>query len=913
MKYLKTLTARTKRMFAIPLLLLVIAMMAIQPAAVYSQATNQDWTPPVNISKTGGATDPVIVVDTKGVKQAIWVDSYNGYMFAKEDANGWTTPARVSFPFSPIVNPRSTAAPVYPVPKLIADPNGRIHAFWIDDKNVLYHSSVSEAAFGMGAGWSSKRALTDSAIAFDVSMDADGTVHLAYIHNIDSYNAAAGVYYRALTRSFYWGNPVSLVSSPYFRSISADTANINITTAITQDTRDVYVAWDNQLRNRISVIQSTDAGQNWGQPVIVDGPEVSTGPVAPRDIKIGASGSNAVLVWQVDQPGSSCTQNYKWSNDAGKSWQGPGRMLTNIQGCADQNQFVVSSNGAIFLMTRILGQVYLHAWNGSRWSDPQYQEILSSFIDQETYNLVSLTGQSAIMSADNTINVIGYDTGSGGDIWMTSRQLGSVDGWFSSPNAWSLPTILSTSSGDRFAEGLVADQNGFVHMVWSQNGSGAAGGGNSALMYARWDGRTWTTPLMVFGGPGRNVNPPSMDISNNMLYVVFANPATGDISFTSVSTNQATSQAAWTPPAVLPAPRHAADSPQIHVTSDGSLYVVYSEPINESRGIYITHSTDGGVTWSNPSVVFDAVKANWPVVDYPQLTFTDSQHLYLLFTQYALPGRNTPVGVYYTNSNDGGVTWSDPQQVTNQPTYWSDIRGVGASTVHVVWQELNNGAYTVWHNTTTDNGQTWVGKNSVSNSPMQAMLSPLIVDSAGKLHMLQSLNEEQGSVTFTHWIWNAPQWSISDQTKFQTSMSSNNNVNALMGATTGDGRLVMVYSIATPSVNDPTIIANTVYSVQRNFQPEGQSAEAAAAAPVVAANPSPAPTLQPTTAPTTIVATAPSLLAAPVHENLPVPKTTPVSTLTQYIGLILGIAVTIVVVVIISIFGISSVKRRGLR
>ncbi len=908
MKYIKNRISIDKKALVIPSLLLVIAMLVIPPAAVYSQAVDQGWSPPINVSKTGSASDPAIAVDSKGARYVVWVDPYNGFMYSKEGADGWTVPEAVRFPFSPVVAYNSTTEPVYPNVKLLGDPNGRIHAFWIDENGVLFQSSASEAGFGIGGAWQSKRAMTDSAIAFDAAMDADGSIHLAYIHNVDTYNYPAGIYYRKLTHSYYWTNPVSLSNSPYFRSITADTANVSVAATQGGDTAAVYVAYDNQPRNRISVIKSGDAGSTWTNPVIVDGPEVNGGQVLPKNVKVGASGSNAVLVWQVDEAGNNCTQNYKWSNDSGDTWQGPQRMMTNIQGCADTNQFLISADGAMLLMTKVLGQVYLHAWDGARWSDPQNQEILSSFIDQETYNLVSLNGQSAMMSAGNTLNVVGYDTGPGGDVWLVNRQIDSVDSWFSSPNEWTMPITVSTSSGDSFANGLVADQNGFVHMVWSQKGTNPDGGDSSGLEYARWDGRTWTSPLMVFGAPFTDVNPPSADISNNQLYVVFSDPSSGEIQFTSVSASSATDARAWSPLTALPIEGSGANSPQIHAASDGSLYVAYAVPINENRGIYLIHSTDGGASWSKPAQVFDAAKANWQVVDYPQLALSDPQHLYLLFTQYSLPGRDSPIGLYFTTSSDGGASWAAPQTVTNQPVYWSDILSTGPDSVQVAWQELTNGAYTVWQNTSGDGGQSWTGKSSLYNSGTRTMLSPLIVDQQERIHLVQSSKEDQGSITLTHWIWNAPQWSISDLSKFQTGGSS--NVDALLGTTTSDGRLLVVYAIETPAVSNPNLLLSGVYSSQRNLDTGAQAAGAEAGA---AANPSAVPTRQPSPVPTRVEATEPSLSAAPVSGNVQVPKSTPVSTGNQYIGLILGVAITVLIVIVITIFGVMSVKRRGLR
>jgi photosystem II stability/assembly factor-like uncharacterized protein len=106
-------------------------------------------------------------------------------------------------------------------------------------------------------------------------------------------------------------------------------------------------------------------------------------------------------VWQEDEPGESCNQVYQWSNDGGETWNGKQRMLTDLQGCAQDFRFLTMENGQMILMTKILGQVYFQAWDGQRWSDPQLQTILASFIDQETFNLVDLDCHNALLTSAN--------------------------------------------------------------------------------------------------------------------------------------------------------------------------------------------------------------------------------------------------------------------------------------------------------------------------------------------------------------------------------------------------------------------------------------------------------------------------------------------------------------------------------
>ena len=89
----------------------------------------QAWSEPVNLSNSGSALDPLLVIDSVGRMHAIWVDEIEGYKYTEStDGIVWTTPRTGNFPFSPEEDSR---------PTFIANRNGSIHFFWRDKDNAL--------------------------------------------------------------------------------------------------------------------------------------------------------------------------------------------------------------------------------------------------------------------------------------------------------------------------------------------------------------------------------------------------------------------------------------------------------------------------------------------------------------------------------------------------------------------------------------------------------------------------------------------------------------------------------------------------------------------------------------------------------------------------------------------------------
>jgi hypothetical protein len=105
----------------------------------------------------------------KRIFHTIWIDEFDGYVYAQSnDGELWSTPIPVSFPFQD----EDT------LPLLLPDQLGYIHAFWMDDDDVLYYSRVLAPDFGNPGAWQGIVALAESALELDAVIDNVGNLHL---------------------------------------------------------------------------------------------------------------------------------------------------------------------------------------------------------------------------------------------------------------------------------------------------------------------------------------------------------------------------------------------------------------------------------------------------------------------------------------------------------------------------------------------------------------------------------------------------------------------------------------------------------------------------------------------------------------------------------------------------------------
>lgn len=783
----------------------------------WAQEIGDQWTAPVNLSNSGNTASPSVVIDSEGVIHVIWNDAYDGTVYTAYTNDVWGLPQAINFPFS---NPVSAPgqAPIDTVnfkPTLFSNDQGSIYAFWLNELNQLYYSYVQAANFGDPNSWAVAIQISEAAVDFDVFFDEVGNLHLAYVRNIETSEFPAGIYIRSsVDRGLSWNTATVIYQSSYFRSLTPGTANVDLDEQSGSGGATLYLAWDNRSRKQVFFSRSIDNGLSWSDPVIIDGPTQVDAGSSPLNIRITGNINGPLLTWQNGDPAVSCEQYYQSSQDNGVNWGTRAQMLDNFVTCP-QEQYFFKQGEMLILMAKIQDQIYLMAWDGLQWSEPQAQPTLYSFQDPITFDLVALSGQTPAIDLIGNLFVVGSDSGLGGDTWVTSRSVGDISLWFPPPTSWKPGEIISQSETEIMNLSLLSDNGGSFHALWMDKIQTSSGDLQDFIYYTRKSNDQWINPVAILRSPIGFTRQPAaaLDPEGN-LFVVWSGGEMGEIYFSRAVGNRAEIPAEWSVPAILPMLRPVGSSPDILVMQDGVIAVVYAIPINEQRGIYLTTSNDGGGTWTEPLLAFDAVQSGWEIVDQPQIARTADGVIHVVMKQYSVLGGSDSIGLFYTGSSDGGQAWSEIHTLSNQPILWSDVVAAGARSVHILWLEMIDNRPVLYHQISSDSGASWSMQPGISLSGEMISFPSLIVDSSDRVHLIL-IDDSSNTDELLHWIWGGDRWIAEESSN--NIVSEDQTISYLAAAASNEGLLTAIYSFISEIVTNeqaPFSLAHTSRTIE---------------------------------------------------------------------------------------------------
>ncbi|MDX1437473.1 MAG: sialidase family protein [Anaerolineales bacterium] len=775
------------RKFLISLVISAVLAAIGVSALALAQAGDLSWENPTNLSKSGSASNPIMVVTSDGILHVIWNDSFLDYFYTSFDGEAWTEPETVPYPF----DDEGESAPL-----LVADNEGNIHAFWTNEDNTLFTSQVSSNNFGRGFGWSSVLRLAPLVSVFDVSVDEQDRLFLSFIRYEDYLDSPAGVYFRrSFNDGFTWSSEETIYTSPYLRSEEPEGGNLNITADVLSDEESrIYLVWDNPLRERVFYSMSADNGETWQEPVEIDAPDTDSNITDPFNIDIYAADGEALIVWQVGDPEGTCQNQYQWSPTAGASWTAPQLLSGNEIGCERGIEFVEMSDGLVLFLTVDFDGYSLRAWDGALWGSAQPQEKLTSFTDPETFNKLELECPQIAVHGDDQLYFIGCATDLSGDIWITHRENGDLLDWFpvAENPTWSPIEPIEFTNQPVGDLRTVVDNEGRLHIVWDTPLDAEQSDTASSLIYTRLENGVWSSPNAVVSSPNGPSNHPDLVIDeDDRLHLVWSGGEEGNIYYSWADASIAVSSSEWVDPVQLPAPDVGASSPTIFIDPSGTIYVAYAITVNESRGIYLTSSRDSGETWETSIEVFNAAGAGWEMVDAPRLTGGLDGSLYLLWTRYTLPSGVRPVALYYSRSLDQGGTWDSPESLYNGQIDWSEILATSSGDIHRMWQVTEAGIPNMYHWFTRDGGETWNNPDHIPGLG-DGGVTNIAADPGGQLQLLNLSADIIGDHFVRHWRWDGSAW-ISEES-LNLGSRTIAEANSISGAVSASGELSAILS-----------------------------------------------------------------------------------------------------------------------
>lgn len=782
--------------------MLVLSLLAglffSQVSPTHAQSS-QVWSDPVNISNSGSALDPVIVVSSDGVLHAIWsMEGSGGFRYANsKDGVVWSPAQAVSFPFvdkSQLKNLDPEDTREFPF-RLIPAPNGVIHIFWINLRGDLMAARSTSENLSNPITWGGVEIISESVLNFDVDVTAASEVHLAYLRNDD----LAGVYYRRSVNGTTWSKIVSLYSSQYINtSMSYADAHVRVSASDDPTSPTVLVGWDMRPLKRIFMATSTDDGANFSATQQVKGPEDTGGFGSPLNIELGVAGKNLLFIWQIGEQGATqCTFYSQSSADAGETWTDPVVMLDARSLCPKQLNFLIQRDDFFMLMMEFKGgNPSLLVWNGAEWGDPKVQNELSSFTNPVTFDTILLGCKTEALSG-TTLFIAGCDEGTGSDIWISSRSLEPLDQWTGTAPGWNYPSAL-TLKPQLITDVTQLVEKDRVHAVWSESSFPDASTTNYSIYYASMDGDKWSLPRETISGLLGKPAGISMGINKEgVITVVWVDQQNGSLIYSAVNSDRAGLRTEWTDPREIPTMTRLNSSPDVLVDSSGAVLVAYAAPFNEGRGIYLVEGVGRDLVWSLPIQVFDAVAAGWDRVDDPQISLTSDGTLHLLFSRVSSDGQQA-TGLYYSQSRDGGVTWSLPELIREGSITWSDMVTTDGVALHRLWQENQAGVVSNYHQVSKDGGATW--ESAIEVTGVLGYVSPvsLAANATGDLHFLRLVQGDSPGFLKSYelavedWQWNGKRWEIKASRAFTIKGDRANLF--LSGGLTSTGRLSALVS-----------------------------------------------------------------------------------------------------------------------
>jgi hypothetical protein len=360
-----------------------------------------------------------------------------------------------------------------------------------------------------------------------------------------------------------------------------------------------------------------------------------------------------------------------------------------------------------------------------------------SFTDTKYDHAVRVVGDGAgnlvaVWQSDKL--ALGMDP-SEDDIFMARSSDGGATWTPIAPLNTDAASMLAADQGRDREPALATDRAGNWLAVWtSHNGYGGADGNDNDIVFARSTdvGATWTPtfPLNTDATTDNKLDErPTVAMDTNGHAIAAWQASVGGTVMYIRIARSVDAGASWADPVDVTPPVDSREDWQASVVGDGAGHWVLTWKSNDHLNgpyamdgeIYVSTSSDDGVTWSSPGPLnSDATTDDFDDAE-PTLATDEAGTWVAVWNSYD--------GIWSARSVDDGATWSARQTVHAGSTYNPHLTTDRSGTWVAVWHENANPSQ-IMASVSTDGGVSWSAAQQVNSDSSVATMASFLPDIA---------------------------------------------------------------------------------------------------------------------------------------------------------------------------------------
>ncbi len=652
-------------------------------------AEGPSWGRPVNLSRSGAASDPSLLYEGDQT-YALWWDSYDGVTVAVRSDGEWGNPTPV--PISDYLYDASGSIRINATTgvylrdtirsgSITADGTGGVAAFFLARAEGSGPLALRQTRAALDTfDWAAAQTVVSAASGWRAVPGPDGTLHLAVFYTGRDEGTLPGVYYlRSEDGGESWSDMVLVAESLYVRRATPEKSHISLSAV---EGGAIYLAWNEPGTGRALWSWSQDGGDTWSPSRLVapDDPKASNAHLE------SLGDGRVLLLWEGTGTGDAPALYSSVSPDGGSNWPQPDAVLSLLNGGAAGLALQPHPAGGLLLAAGGVADGPALARFGKlgeeivadAWSDCVTLPHVTGAA--ERLRVASVERWQAVAAAGEII-LTGVDPS--GDVWALSSAIDTLE--------W--PTVVAPTWEED------ADSNaGHTLAATGAVGPPTLVQGNGPARQAFWwdsveglvsaysDGAVWYSAQAAraeateSGVPGPV--PFGAQLATNSAGDVIAcwiareGAAEGPV----LCRSQAIGFHLWADAAVV---AESATAFRLRAGGDGALHLLLArsaEAEEASAGLYyLTYSEEAG-EWSEPVQVAPVGLIEGSALSDSDLDVdaTNGQRRAAWLDPMA-------GALFYSGSADGGVTWSAPLNASEgvaEPAH-PQVAADGDNTIYV--------------------------------------------------------------------------------------------------------------------------------------------------------------------------------------------------------------------------------------